>query len=305
MKKTMIQSKKNKKEAILIYPHQLFEKNDLLKKDREIFLIEDPLFFTQYKFHQQKILLHRASMKFYKEFLEQKGYEVNYIESKQIKKSEEISNFLKNIDIVYFYDFVDDWLTKKVTKSLEKLKIKFIVTETPLFLTKQSELDEYFLPKIKNEKSLLMNSFYQWQRKRMNILVDKNLKPKGGKWSFDAENRKKLPKEVSVPESPKQNKNKYVLEAKKYVDKNFGDHYGNSDYFIYPTTHSEARAWFKNFLELKFKNFGPYEDAITERTPFVFHSVLTPALNIGLITPDYIVQQTLKFAEKNSVPIES
>ncbi len=65
---------KDTKTAILIFPHQLFEINPLLEKKGEFFLIEEPLFFSQYKFHVQKLIMHRSSMKFYYEFFKRKRY---------------------------------------------------------------------------------------------------------------------------------------------------------------------------------------------------------------------------------------
>lgn len=154
-------------EALLIYPHQIFEHNPLLDKKRIIFLIEEPLFFTQYKFHKQKIVLHRATMQYYKEQLENDGYRVQYLESKHITSTEDIGDILKKEKIhhVYFFDLVDNWLHKKLLKTLHQNDISFTETESPLFLTNKADLDSYFLPLIKENKKLLMHTFYQWQEK--------------------------------------------------------------------------------------------------------------------------------------------
>jgi deoxyribodipyrimidine photolyase-related protein len=69
--------------ATLIFPHQLFEKHPALTKGQPVFLIEENLFFTQYNFHKQKLVFHRASMKAYQYYLKEKGYEVTYIEAKE------------------------------------------------------------------------------------------------------------------------------------------------------------------------------------------------------------------------------
>ena len=130
-------------EGVLIYPHQLFEKNELLQKGRKVFLIEDPLLFTQYIFHKQKLVFHRASMQFYKDTLIEKGFEVVYINHFDIPLTEDIAAYLQkeHIEKVYMYDVTDTWLEKKVCKSLRKINIQVEIVDTPMFLTDRTTLD--------------------------------------------------------------------------------------------------------------------------------------------------------------------
>ena len=65
----------------IIFPHQLFENNKLLSKCDTIYMVEEFLFFKQYNFHKQKIILHRASMKFYESYLQSQKINVIYIDS--------------------------------------------------------------------------------------------------------------------------------------------------------------------------------------------------------------------------------
>ena len=122
-----------------------------------------------------------------------------------------------------------------------------------------------------------MADFYKWQRRRLDILIEQDGTPTGGQWSFDAENRQPIPKSVTPPVST----------------------------LPYPRTHVEAQEQLTWFLEKCLASFGPYEDAMRSTDGRLFHSVLTPALNIGLITPQEVVTQTLQFAEANSVPLAS
>jgi len=149
-----------------------------------------------------------------------------------------------------------------------------------------------------------MTYFYIAQRKRLKILVEGD-KPIGGKWSFDPENRKKIPKSVKVPKRPSFKPNPYTEESKKFVEKHFPENPGSTDEFVYPVTHEESERWLKTFLREKLNYFGNYQDAILKEEPFLFHSVLTPMLNIGLLTPDQIIKETLAYAEENSVSLNS
>jgi deoxyribodipyrimidine photolyase-related protein len=194
----------NMTNAVLIYPHQLFEKHPMLSLGIKIFLIEEPLMFTQYTFHKQKLILHRASMQVYKDFLISKGFDVEYVEHSRLQKTEDIVDILGEYNIVKvgFCDVVDDWLNKKLIKALDLKKIEYEIVDTPLFITTQEDLDSFFLPVLAQNKKLMMGSFYTWQRKRLNILIESDGTPMGGKWSHDEDNRKKIPAGFTLPKVP-------------------------------------------------------------------------------------------------------
>lgn len=261
------------REALIVLPNQLFKKNPGLKKDRIVFLIEDPKFFSSFKFHKKKLVLLRAAMKYYQYFLEKRGYSVEYIEHK--KKIN-----LKNYKL-FMLDPIDHELEKAYNTK---------IIGTPGFLNTKEELTSFF----KNKKHYSMTSFYIDQRKKRQILI-KNNKPIGGKWSFDPQNRLKIPKGMKIPPLLTIRKNKYVKEAIAYVEKNFRTHYGDTDNFIYPVTHIAAEKWLDDFLKNRLKYFGTYEDAMMQNETFLFHSVLSPLINIGLLTPKIIIEKTLAY----------
>ncbi len=298
---------KNMNEAVLVYPHQLFEDNTLLKKGRKVFLIEEPLLFTQYAFHKQKLVFHRASMQSYRELLLEKGYDVSYIEHHALSKTEDISMFLQKETVhkVYVYDVTDTWLEKKLRACLLKITIELEIVDTPMFLTDRQTLDDYYSALQKNGKKFFMKNFYEWQRKRLNILLDEYQKPVGGKWSFDEDNRQKAPSGLELPAYPLPSKNREVKEAKDYVQNYFSNNYGKVESFFYPVNHVESKKWLRDFLVHKLDTFGPYEDATVQENNILFHSVLSPLLNSGLLTPKYVVEETLAFAEKHSTPLAS
>lgn len=129
--------------------------------------------------------------------------------------------------------------------------------------------------------------------------------PTGGQWSFDEENRKPLPKDHSCPPIPLSTPSKIEQEVMSLVEKEFPDHPGSSADFWLPTDRTGARKWARNFFDKRFQDFGPYEDAISSREDFVYHSVLTPFLNTGLLTPRECVLAALKTAEKQNIPHSS
>lgn len=289
----------------LIFPHQLFENIELLKSFDEVYLIEEQLFFRQYKFHKQKLVLHRASMKYYESFLKRNKIPVQYIESTQEQQDIRIliSEFKVQKPIrIEYYDVCDDWLHSRIQEVCLQNNIACKTHPSELFLTSSQNLESYFGSK----KKYFQTDFYIQQRKRLKLLIDEKQQPSGGKWSFDADNRLKYPKEKKAPTIEFPKINSYYQEAINYVEKNFSDHYGTiSESFVYPSTHEESRIWLSQFLKDRFLEFGEYEDAIVETESVLHHSVLTPMLNIGLLTPGQIIDTTIHFANENHIPINS
>ncbi len=287
------------KPATLIFPHQLFRRHPALSKEREVFLVEERLFFSgirsSLRFHKKKLILHRASMQAYKKELESQGYRVHDIDFKtdlfQILRQ-------KRVGEIWFSDPVDRWLEGRLSKEAQKSSMNVHRLPTPGFLTPEDWLFSFF----KDARHFSMTHFYIAQRKRLNVLV-KGDKPVGGKWSFDRENREKIPKSLKIPAKPSPQSNPFIEEAKGYAEEHFPKNPGSVDDFFYPVTHEASERWLKNFLKEKLKFFGDYQDAMLREEPFLFHSVLTPMLNIGLLTPDQIVEETLAYADKDSVPL--
>ena len=294
------------KKAFLIYPHQLFEDITRLKTSDIVFLIEEPLYFSEFKFHKQKLVLHRASMQKYKQYLEANKIQVKYLEFQELSKTEAIADILQQhqIQVVDIYDLVDDWLLKRLNKSLEAVSIQLTIHNSLMFLTAVNEFTDFFENR-SGARKYWMNDFYIWQRKRLNILVGENNKPIGDKWSFDTENRKKLPKDIIIPNTFEIQNNSYIKEAREYVDKYFPDNFGRTDTFWCPIDFEGAKQYFQQFLQNRLELFGPYEDAITIKSDSVFHSTISPLLNNGLLTPDYVIEETLEFIAKNDIPMAS
>ena len=289
----------------LVFPHQLFEQQPLLAECNTIYLVEEWLFFKQYSFHQQKIAFHRASMKFYEQHLLSKNIEVNYIDSQNLfSDARELIPHLRTnaVSEIVYVDTTDNWLELRLNKAAQLSGVLLKKLPTPLFLNSSEELINYFSDK----KRMFQTDFYKHERLKRNILLDAKQKPLGGKWTFDDENRLKYPKGKTPPFVDFPKPNSYHEEAIKYTQKYFSTNYGqpNSE-FIYPTSFEESKIWLHNFLTDRFADFGVYEDAIVQRESMLHHSVLTPMLNVGLITPQFIVEETLRFAENHDIPLNS
>lgn len=295
------------KKVNLIFPHQLFQESPLFEENAPFYLIEEYLFFKQYPFHKQKIAFHRASMKCYANFLKKvKHFEVNYIDSiKGISDIRLLIPELKRIGVehINYIDPTDNWLQKRLIKASTENEIKLQQFNSPLFLNTKAELYNFFR---EDKKKYHQTTFYKEQRKKHNILIDNDGRPNGGKWTFDTENRKKYPSKKIPPIIQFPDKDEYFEEAKNYVTTHFSNHLGElNPYNSYPTNFETTKSWLYQFFEYRFMEFGVYEDAIVKENSILNHSILSPMLNIGLITPKEVIVNCLRYAKDNNVPINS
>jgi deoxyribodipyrimidine photolyase-related protein len=291
--------------AALIFPHQLFKNNPVLKKGQAVYLVEESLYFNQYHFHKQKLVLHRASMKFYEQYLIREGYKIHYIEcnNKQSDVSYLIEQIVKDgINEININEVIDNWLMRKINLACNKWGIKLLVTESINFLNSTALVASYF----DNRKTYFQTDFYTWQRKQRNILLEKEGKPLGGKWTYDSENRAKFPKKEIVPQLVLPKENEYLQEAKTYIQKYFPNNYGKvNGPYLFVTTFKDAEDWLDEFLKTRFEKFGIYEDSIVTKELVLHHSVLSPMLNIGLLTPQQIIDKALQIGTEKSIPLNS
>lgn len=259
----------------LILPNQLFDKK-YLDKSLHYIIWECPHFFTAYNYNKKKLMLHRASMKYYYDYLKKHNYHVSYIEYNNILEQDE-SYLLYNP------------LNKPDILGLPK-HYKIYDKPTPSLLLSPTLITEYR----KKTKKFFFNAFYMWSKQKLNII------PKIK--SQDKMNRSiiKNTPDIKQPFESQQKLNKYIEESIKYVQKHFPNNYGNTDNFIFPITHKDANNWLTHFIKYKSESFGTYQDFIHKDNPYLYHSLLSPLINIGLLTPLDVIKHL-----NPSIPLNS
>ena len=291
------------KAITLIFPHQLFKDTSVFQLNVPIYLIEEYLFFKHYKFHKQKLAFHRASMKFYQNYLESKGFNTRYISSFEAESDIRIlipKLINEEFEQLFVVDPTDNWLEKRINSFNNDIDITYL--ESPLFINSKHELSSFFKA---SKKKFFQTSFYKEQRRQRNILMH-NGEPCGGKWTYDTENRKKYPKDKTAPKLTFPKSNIYHKEALEYIEQNFKNNLGEVEsQQVYPVTFKEAEGWLQAFFENRFYEFGDYEDAIVKQEHFLNHSVLSPLLNVGLLAPKYVIEKAISYAEDHHIPINS
>ena len=293
--------------ALLILGNQLFDPEKYLKgfdTDTVIFMREDLELCTHFKYHKHKIIFFLAAMRKYALELKKAGFTVHYenLDAKAKHSFDDsLTSFLKKNKVkqISLFEIEDKFFETRILNLCKSVDSDVIAS--PMFLTTRPQFKEY----LAKSKKPFMKSFYEGQRKRLKIMLNADGSPLGGQWSFDEDNRKALPKSYTEQKILSYEKDKIDREVIAIVDQIFTDHPGESDNIWLPTTRAEALNWLKQFLVERFADFGPYEDALSENYDFVNHSVLTPFLNTGLLTPDEIIKEALKTAKAKKIPLNS
>ena len=294
-------------EAVVVFPNQLYLRHPAIGEGRKVFLVEDALFFGPdpewpLKFHAKKLVLMRSAMMAYGESLENKGCEVIHVDCEPGVGTADLLErvFLEPPEKLHLCDPVDEVLSRRLEAYCGEHGVSLCVYPSPNFLSPGEWLDSQF----GGEGKPFMATFYKAQRKRMGILMDGD-EPVGGQWSYDEANRKKLPKKQTVPEPPGASRGRHVEDAEKYVRKNFPDARGSHENFHYPVDRNGALKWLRDFFNERFHLFGDYEDAISREHRVIFHGVLTPVLNLGLLQPGEVVDKALEYASEKDIPLNS
>ncbi|MFB2623382.1 cryptochrome/photolyase family protein [Methanothermobacter marburgensis] len=282
----------------VVFPHHLMENHPAAEKTSDFIVVEDQLFFGDpvfnLRFHKNKLLLHRASMRYYYDHLKSRGLNVSYIDYTPDPDMGYLRDHLEGYERVYTLELLDHELERRLGRLCSETGTELVEIEGP-FIFRRRLMDSYF-----RDGRFFLTSFYIRERRRLSILME-NSRPKGGKWTFDRENRRRLPRGINIPEPIELPENSYVREARSYVAERFHDNPGSMEHFNYPTTHREARIFLRDFTGRRLRNFGSYQDFISRDETFLFHSVLSSSLNICLLTP----MEVLKAALSADAPLNS
>jgi len=292
-----------------ILGNQLFPPKylDRFKNDHLFFMSEDYELCTYEKHHKLKILLFLSAMRSYSDNLKKNKFKFEYtkIDSSDFKKNylDKIKKIInsKKIKEITSFEVEDKFFEKKVQSFVKKNNLVWNKIKSPMFLNSREEFNDY----LSKNKRPFMATFYKSTRQKLNILMKKDGNPEGGKWSFDEDNRKKLPKNTKVPKFPNINETKHTKNLKPIIEKMFKDHPGSTQNFWFATEYNDVVKLLNFFLKEKSNLFGDYEDAVDQGNNILFHSALSPYINLGLITPEFIISKTLEFHKKNKIRLNS
>ena len=203
---------------------------------------EDYQLCTYERHHKLKILLFLSSMRSYADKLKENKFKLNYskIDSTDFKKdyTTKLEKLLKmnKIKEVTSFEIEDKFFETKINNFLKKQNIQWNMIRSPMFLDSREDFKKY----LTKTKKPFMAKYYKEKRERLNILLNKDGTPEGGKWSFDEDNRKKLPKNTLIPKFPKIKETIHTKKLKPIIEKLFKDHPGSTENFWFATEHNDC-----------------------------------------------------------------
>ncbi|KAF6242197.1 cryptochrome/photolyase family protein [Nitrosopumilus sp. b1] len=255
--------------------------------------------------HPKKIILILSAMRHFAHELEENGHKVHYV-----KLEDKLNTDSFEREILRYYQklkpkkiLVTEPSEYRVQTNLEKLerKIPIEFLNDDRFFCSKTDFSEW----AKKQSLFRMENFYRWIRKREKILIDKKGKPEGGQWNYDRDNREKFTKDLKTRRVIKFRNDNITSQVIKLVRRNFSENFGNPEPFWFGVTRKHAKKALKDFVENRLENFGRFQDVMKSDDGFLFHSVLSLYLNIGLLTPREVCKITIKKYEDGDCPINS
>ncbi len=286
--------------------NQLFPPEFYSRFNGPVFMSEDRGLATHFRYHKIKIMFFFLSMRKFKEELESKSIEVDYHELSNKTFFDNLESWInsKKISLIHAYEIEDKFFEEEIINFCKTKKVKLKLHTSPLFITTREDFKSY----LDSTKKPFMKVFYENQRKNLGLLIEKDGNPLGGKWSYDENNREKIPKDLALPNDIKSlniESDPIAVKVKTSVEKHFTDHPGNLKYYWIPYTRKMAKSWLDDFIEFRYAGFGPYEDALCPRGDQLFHSTIAPMLNIGLLLPHEVIDVATKAFNKNKTSLAS
>ncbi len=276
-------------------------------RSRDIVLMMEVAEETTYvRHHRKKVVLVLAAMRHFANVLRDDGWQVDYVgltdEANTGSFAGEIERAVqrhapKRILVTH----PGEWRVRESLRSLgERL-------ETPLDMLADTRFlctIEDFAKWADGRKTLRMEHFYREMRRRTGLLMDGN-EPAGGQWNFDSQNRKPPKDALDPPEPLAFEPDAVTQEVIELVEERFGDHFGTVHPFRFPVTAEQARAAMEDFLDHRLVKFGDYQDAMVGGECFLFHSLLSAALNLGLLDPLDLCRRVEARYREGAVPINA
>ena len=289
---------------LIVLGNQLFDKKHHPDEVTDIFMCENFDLCNYRAHHKKKVSFFLSSMREYIDVMSS-SYNMHYNDfdggfEKSFKTKLEQTILDLKPNKIFVYEVEDKDVESMLLSYIDRQTTEFEILQSPMFMFSRSYFDEYQGGK----KNLLLENFYRKTRKELNILMDDG-KPIGGQWNYDELNRKKIPKGLEIPES-KIYESEHLRHVNELIDNEFADSPGTiSEKFWTPFKRKDALKYLDDFFKVKFELFGPYEDAIYENHNFLFHSAISPLLNIGLLTPGEVIEKAIIFSTKNNTSLNS
>ncbi|MCC6000747.1 MAG: cryptochrome/photolyase family protein [Pararhodobacter sp.] len=252
--------------------------------------------------HPQKIVLVLSAMRQFAARLRDKGWRVAYTRLDDRDNTGTITGeLIRRAEATGAHSVLatqpGEW---RLRQALQDMPLRISIVPDDRFLCPP----DVFANWAKGRKSLRMEHFYRLMRKRTGYLMQGDA-PAGGQWNYDHDNRKPARDDLLREKPMRHAPDAIVQEVIALVQRRFGGHFGAIEPFNHATTRRGALAVLRHFIAHHLAEFGPYQDAMLARDPFLHHALIAPYLNLGLLTPAEVCDAVQQAHDDGAIPINS
>ncbi len=261
---------------------------------------------TYVRHHAKKIVLVLSAMRHFARALESRGVPVEYVRLEDPGNTGSLRGELLRAIERHRPERVavtepGEWrLLDDMRHWHEATGLDIEIRDDTRFLCRNQEFRAW----ARGKRQLRMEFFYREMRQRYGLLMDDGA-PAGGKWNYDPENRKPLPRQVEPPDVARFQPDGVTREVMAMVGRVFPNHFGAPDGFDYPVTARDAQVALDDFVRIRLPQFGDWQDAMRAGAPHLFHARVSTSLNAGLLTPLEVCQAAEAAWRAGSVPLNA
>lgn len=264
------------------------------------FIIESHRHFSALPYHKKRLALIISAGRHYAEELKKAGWKAECLSAESYRAGlrdhwrEHRWHRLVTMEAV---EKATALLQKKLAENSKSVPFEIIPNQ------------QFYWPKTEfarpTAKNVILETFYRSLRKKFQLLMNPDNTPVGGQWNFDADNRKPIPKSIEIPGTPAFESDRMTLDSIEEVNTKYKDHVGTTDNFDMPVTRAQVQLAFQEFLQNRLPLFGPYEDAMSSRSGTLWHSVMSPAMNLGMIDALEMCRAAEAQYQQSNAPLNS
>lgn len=247
--------------------------------------VHDEASYTNH--HKKKLVLVFSAMRHFARELQAKGWQVIYHEYGPDSPHEDLLSVVQEQVLSLSPDKLvttecGEWrLDNQIRQWHETLGVPVEIRPDRRFLASKDEFARW----AEGRKQLRMEFFYREMRRKSGLLMTPGDEPEGGHWNYDADNRRKWKGQPPAPAPFRVEPDDITRDVMSLVDRHFSDHFGTTDDFHFAVTAEQARQALDHFIDFALPCFGDYQDAMADQEDWLFHAILSPYLNCGLLDP--------------------
>lgn len=296
---------------ILILGDQLSHRLSALEgadKDNDLVVMAEVHSEASYtNHHKKKLVFIFSAMRHFADALAEDGWRVHYQRYHPDNPAQSIEQVIAELvrecqpERVITTECGEWRLHEQISRWHKTLSIPVEIRPDTRFVCNIDEFARW----AEGRKQLRMEFFYREMRKKTGLLMTSEGQPEGGQWNFDTDNRKKWAGKPPAPATFREEPDAITTEVIKLVNEYFSEHFGTTEDFHYSVTAEQAQGALAHFIDFALPCFGDYQDAMSDNEDWLFHSILSPYLNTGLLDPMEVCEEAVRAWHAGRAPLNA